>query len=424
MTEPSQNQPPQPEAHQPGKPAPPSSKHGLLFLVVAIIVVIIVVIAGVVPRMRAKAALRKETDKSAVPTVDVIQPKQGAPHQEIVLPGNIQAFTDAPIYARTNGYLKKWYVDIGARVKAGQLLAEIDTPEVDQQLQSARADLNTAQANSNLAQITSKRYEDLKNTDSVSKQDVDNANGDFAAKKATENSSAFNVKRLEDTKAFQNIYAPFDGVITARNTDVGQLIDQGSSSTQKELFHIAAIKTLRVYINVPQQYSIAAKPGLTADLTLGEYPGRRFQGTLVRTANSIDVASRTLLVEVDVNNSTGELLPGAYAEVHLKLPSDIPSFILPVSALIFRAQGLQVATVDSNNKTKLVSISLGRDFGSQVEVLSGLDPDDKVIINPSDSVIDGEQVNPQLPKDAQQNSPQQTQQKNTGGPGSESRPSQ
>jgi RND family efflux transporter MFP subunit len=422
MTEPSQKQSPQP--HQPGKPAPPNSKHGLLLLIVAIIIVIVVVIAGVVPRMRAKAALRKETDKSAVPTVDVIQPKQGAPHQEIVLPGNIQAFTDAPIYARTNGYLKKWYVDIGARVKAGQLLAEIDTPEVDQQLQSARADLNTAQANSNLAQITSKRYEDLKNTDSVSKQDVDNANGDFAAKKATENSSAFNVKRLEDTKAFQNIYAPFDGVITARNTDVGQLIDQGSSSTQKELFHIAAIKTLRVYINVPQQYSIAAKPGLTADLTLGEYPGRRFQGTLVRTANSIDVASRTLLVEVDVNNSTGELLPGAYAEVHLKLPSDIPSFILPVSALIFRAQGLQVATVDSNNKTKLVSISLGRDFGSQVEVLSGLNPDDKVIVNPSDSVIDGEQVNPQLPKDAAQNSPQQTQQKNTGGPGSESRPSQ
>jgi RND family efflux transporter MFP subunit len=423
MTEPSQNKSSQPDEHQPGKAAPPNPKHGYLLLIVVIVIVIVVVIAGVVPRMRAKAALRKETDKSAVPTVDVIQPKQGAPHQEIVLPGNIQAFTDAPIYARTNGYLKKWYVDIGGRVKAGQLLAEIDTPEVDQQLQSARADLNTAQANSNLAQITSKRYEDLKNTDSVSKQDVDNANGDYAAKKATENSSAFNVKRLEDTKAFQNIYAPFDGVITARNTDVGQLIDQGSSSTQKELFHIAAIKTLRVYINVPQQYSIAAKPGLTADLTLGEYPGRRFQGTLVRTANSIDVASRTLLVEVDVNNSTGELLPGAYTEVHLKLPNDIPSFILPVSALIFRAQGLQVATVDSNNKTKLVSISLGRDFGSQVEVLSGLNADDKVIVNPSDSVIDGEQVNPRLPKDAQ-NSQQQSQPKNTGGPGSESRPSQ
>jgi RND family efflux transporter MFP subunit len=381
-----------------------------------------VVIAGVVPRLRAKAALKKETDKSAVPVVDVIQPKQGAPHQEIVLPGNIQAFTDAPIYARTNGYLRKWYVDIGARVKAGQLLAVIDTPEVDQQLLQARADLNTAEANTNLSQITWNRYEDLKNTDSVSKQDVDNANGDYAAKKATEASFAANVKRLEDTKAFQNIYAPFDGVITARETDIGQLIDQGSSSTQKELFHIAAIKTLRVYINVPQQYSIAAKPGLTADLTLAEYPGRRFQGTLVRTANAIDVASRTLLVEVDVNNATGELLPGAYTEVHLKLPSDIPTYILPVSALIFRAQGLQVATVDSNNKTKLVAITLGRDFGSQVEVLSGLNGDDKVIVNPSDSVIDGEQVNPQAPKDTQQNQQNQSQPKQ-GGPSSESRPS-
>ncbi len=422
MTDQSQNKSSQPEAEYPGKPAPPSAKHGFLLLIVAIIVVIVVVIAGVVPRMRAKAALKTETDKSAVPTVDVIQPKQGAPHQEIVLPGNIQAFTDAPIYARTNGYLKKWYVDIGARVKAGQLLAVIDTPEVDQQLLQARADLNTAEANTNLSQITWKRYEDLKNTDSVSKQDVDNANGDYEAKKATEASSAANVKRLEDTKAFQNIYAPFDGVITARDTDIGQLIDQGSSTTQKELFHIAAIKTLRVYINVPQQYSIAAKPGLTADLTLGEYPGRRFQGTLVRTANAIDVASRTLLVEVDVNNATGELLPGAYTEVHLKLPNDIPTFILPVSALIFRAQGLQVATVDSNNKTKLVAITLGRDFGSQVEVLSGLNADDKVIVNPSDSVIDGEQVNPQALKDAQQNQQNQSQPK-PGGPSSESRPS-
>jgi RND family efflux transporter MFP subunit len=422
MTDQSQNKSSQPEAEYPGKPAPPSAKHGFLLLIVAIIVVIVVVIAGVVPRMRAKAALKTETDKSAVPTVDVIQPKQGAPHQEIVLPGNIQAFTDAPIYARTNGYLKKWYVDIGARVKAGQLLAVIDTPEVDQQLLQARADLNTAEANSNLSQITWTRYEDLKNTDSVSKQDVDNANGDYQAKKATEASSAANVKRLEDTKAFQNIYAPFDGVITARDTDIGQLIDQGSSTTQKELFHIAAIKTLRVYINVPQQYSIAAKPGLTADLTLGEYPGRRFQGTLVRTANAIDVASRTLLVEVDVDNATGELLPGAYTEVHLKLPNDIPTFILPVSALIFRAQGLQVATVDSNNKTKLVAITLGRDFGSQVEVLSGLNADDKVIVNPSDSVIDGEQVNPQAPKDAQQNQQNQSQPK-PGGPSSESRPS-
>jgi RND family efflux transporter MFP subunit len=426
MTESIQNQ-----AHsgrqRPESPTPPSSRRGFLFLVVAIIVVVLVVVAGVVPRMRAKTALKEETDKSAVPSVDVIQPKQGTPHQEIVLPGNIQAFIDAPIYARTNGYLKKWYVDIGARVKAGQLLAEIDTPEVDQQLQSARADLNTAQANSNLSQITSKRYEDLKNTDSVSKQDVDNANGDYAAKKAMENSSAANVKRLEDTKAFQNIYAPFDGVITARDTDIGQLIASGSSSTQKELFHIAAIHTLRVFINVPQQYSIAAKPGLTADLTLGEYPGRRFQGTLVRTSNSIDLASRTLLVEVDVNNATGELLPGAYTEVHLRLPNDVPSFILPVSSLIFRAQGLQVATVDAQNQTKLVAITLGRDFGSEVEVLSGVDANTKVIVNPPDSVIDGEKVNPVMPKNTQQNPQQQADQahkQTQGEPSGESRPSQ
>jgi RND family efflux transporter MFP subunit len=427
MTEPVQNKSIQPNMPRTGKAEPPRSKRGFLFLIIAIAVVVVVVIAGVVPRMRAKTALRKETDQSAIPTVDVIHPKQGSPHQEIVLPGNIQAFIDAPIYARTNGYLKKWYVDIGARVKAGQLLAEIDTPEVDQQLKSARADLNNAQANTSLAQITANRYEDLKNTDSVSKQDVDNANGDYVAKKAIEESSVFNVKRLEDTKAFQNIYAPFDGVITARDTDIGQLIDSGSSTTQKELFHIAAIKTLRVFINVPQQYSIAAKPGLTADLTLGEYPGRRFQGTLVRTSNSIDLTSRTLLVEVDVNNSSGELLPGAYTEVHLKLPRDVPTMILPVSALIFRAEGLQVATVDSNNKTKLVSISLGRDFGSEVEVTSGLNADDKVIVNPQDSVIDGEQVNPQFPKDSQQNPQQQAQQsqkQTQGGPSGESRPSQ
>ncbi len=428
MTESTQNQPAHSGRQRPeGTPPPPKSGRGFLFLLVVILVVVIVVVAGVVPRMRAKAALKEETDKSAVPSVDVIQPKQGAPHQEIVLPGNIQAFTDAPIYARTNGYLKKWYVDIGARVKAGQLLAEIDTPEVDQQLQSARADLDTAKANSNLSQITAKRYEDLKNTDSVSKQDVDNANGDYAAKKATENSSAANVKRLEDTKGFQNIYAPFDGVITARDTDIGQLIDSGSSSTQKELFHIAAIHTLRVFINVPQQYSIAAKPGLTADLTLGEYPGRRFQGTLVRTSNSIDLASRTLLVEVDVNNSTGELLPGAYTEVHLKLPNDVPSYILPVSSLIFRSQGLQVATVDSQNQTKLVAITLGRDFGSEVEVLSGIDANSRVITNPPDSVIDGEKVNPTTPKNGQQNAQQQadqTHKQTQGGPSSESRPSQ
>jgi RND family efflux transporter MFP subunit len=374
-------------------PETPKSSHGLLVAIIVLVIVAAVVIGGVVPRLRAKAALKIETTAMAVPTVNVITPKRGSPQQEIILPGNIQAFVDAPIYARTNGYLRKWYFDIGAHVKKGQLLAEIDTPEVDQQLHQARADLNTAEANLNLSQITAKRYEGLKNTDSVSKQDVDNAEGDFAAKQATVSSAQYNVKRLEDLQSFQKIYAPFDGVITARNTDVGQLIDSGSSvGSTRELFHIAAIRTLRVFINVPQQYSVAAKPGISADLTLAQFPGRKFQGKLVRTANAIDIGSRTLLVEVDVENPTGELLPGAFTEVHLKLPSDIPSYILPVNTFVFRAQGLQVATVQNGNTVKLVSISLGRDFGAEAEVTAGLTGQESVIVSPPDSIIDGEQV--------------------------------
>ncbi len=377
----------------PAGSSPPHRRgHGWIIAILALVIVALLVIAGVLPRLRASAEVKKETNMLAVPSVIVMQPKQGAPQQEIVLPGNMQAFTDAPIYARTNGYLKKWYVDIGAFVKQGQLLAEIDTPEVDQQLLQARADLNTAQANYSLSQLTEKRYDDLKNTDAVSKQDVDNAHGDFEAKKAMVASAQSNVKRLEDTQAFNRIYAPFDGVITARNTDVGQLIDSGSGTPAKELFHIAAIHTLRVYINVPQQYSTAAKPGLTADLTLAQFPNRTFQGTLVRNANAFDMATRTLLVEVDVKNTTGELLPGAYAQVHLKLPTAVPAYIVPVSALIFRGQGLQLAVVDSGNKVKLTSVSLGRDFGTDVEIVSGLTGEMNVIINPPDSVVEGEEV--------------------------------
>ncbi len=374
-------------------PSGPKPVHGVLILVVALVIVAAIVVAGVVPRLRAKAEVRAETDNLAVPTVNVIHPKRGSPQQEIVLPGNIQAFIDAPIYARTNGYLQSWYFDIGARVRKGQLLAVIDTPEVDQQLQQARADLNTAQANLRLSEITNNRYEGLKNTDSVAQQDVDNAHGDYAAKKATVDSAAYNVKRLEDLQSFTKIYAPFDGVITARNTDIGQLIDSGSAGgPAKELFHVAATRTLRVFINVPQQYSVAAKPGLSADLTLAQFPGRKFPGKLVRTANAIGLASRTLLVEVDVDNTTGELLPGAFTEVHLKVPSDVPTFILPVNTLIFRAQGLQVAAVENGNTAKLVSIALGLDFGAEAEVVSGLTGQESIVVSPPDSIIDGEQV--------------------------------
>jgi len=413
-----QSPPPQREAND-SHARQSRSGHGVIIAILVVIIVAGVVVMGVVPRLRAKAALKKETTDLAVPTVAVIHPRRGDPEQEIILPGNIQAFEDAPIYARTNGYLKKWYVDIGGHVKAGQLLADIDTPEVDQQLQSARADLKTAQANLNLSKITEDRFEGLKNTDAVSKQDVDNAHGDFEAKRAIVASSESNVKRLEDTLAFNKIYAPFDGIVTARNTDIGQLIDSGSGGAAKEMFHMQSTRVLRVYINVPQQYSQAAKPGLTADLTLAEFPGRRFKGQLVRTAKAIDPASRTLLVEVDVNNTTGELFPGAYTGVHLKLPEGIPTFILPVNTLIFRSQGLQVATV-ADGKASLVRIVLGRDFGSEVEVVSGLTGQENVMVNPPDSLVEGEQVQIAQQKQQQPGNSQSTQPnggQKSGGPG-------
>jgi RND family efflux transporter MFP subunit len=366
--------------------------HGWLYVIAALLIVGAVVVAGILPRLKARAALRAETNEEAVPNVSVIHPKLGAPQQEIVLPGNMQPFQDSPIYARTNGYLKKWYVDIGGHVKSGELLAEIETPEIDQQLDQARADVNTAQANYNLAQTTATRYQDLAKSDSVSKQDVDNATGDFAAKKAMLASAQSNVRRLEEMQSFEKIYAPFAGVITARNTDVGHLINSGAGAPATELFHIAATQTLRVFINVPQPDSQAAKPGLVADLTLPEFPGRTFKGKLVRTADSIDPATRTLLVEVDVDNANGELLPGAYTEVHLKVPMGVPSLILPVTTLIFRSQGMQVATVQEGKRATLSNIVIGRDMGTEVEVLSGITANDSVIVSPPDSLIPGETV--------------------------------
>jgi RND family efflux transporter MFP subunit len=361
--------------------------------VLALVTVTAVVISGILPRIHARAALDKETAEMAIPTVSVVQPKRGAPTQEVVLPANVQAYIDAPIYARTNGYLKHWYADIGAHVKAGQLLADIETPEVDQQLRQSKADLATAEANLNLSKITNDRYADLLKTDSVSKQDADNAAGDFAAKQATVQSSQANVRRLEELQAFEKIYAPFDGVITARNTDIGALIDSGSSGgTRTELFHIAQPDKLRVYVSVPEVYSQAAKPGLTADLALSEFPGRLFPGTLVRTAQAIDQTTRTLLVEIRVNNPTGTLLSGAYAEVHLKLSNPTSAFILPVNALLFRAEGLRVAAVTDGRHADLKPITLGHDFGSEVEVVAGLSGSESIIVNPPDSIVAGEEV--------------------------------
>ena len=370
----------------------PRAGKGGLAAIIGLLIVAGIVIAGIVPRMRAERELKTTTEELAVPTVVVTQPRQGAPQTEIVLPGNIEAFTDSPIYSRTNGYLRKWYADIGAHVKKGELLAEIETPEVDQQLDQAKADLNTAEANFNLAQTTAQRYQDLAKSDSVSKQAVDNATGDFAAKKAMVASAQSNVNRLEQLQSFEKIYAPFDGVITVRNTDVGHLINSGASAPGNELFHIAAINRLRVYVNVPQEYSASARPGLPADLELQEFPGKRFKGTLVRTANAIDPTSRTLLTEVDVDNPTGQLLPGAFAQVHLKIPAGTPSVIIPVTALIFRAQGLQAAVVNDGKHAEIRNIALGRDYGDEVEVLSGLTTQDHVMVSPPDSLVQGEEV--------------------------------
>ncbi len=372
-------------------------------LLLAVVTAAVIVVAGLLPRIQARTALRRETAEMAVPAVVVVQPKRSAPAQEIVLPANVQAFADAPIYARTNGYLKRWYVDIGTRVKEGQLLAEIDTPEVNQQLRQSRADLATAQANLNLSKITSERYAGLLMSDSVSKQEADNAAGDYEAKQANLQSAQANVKRLEELKSFQKIYAPFSGVITARNTDIGALIDSGSSGgVRTELFHIVQPDKLRVYVSVPQIYSQAAKPGLTAELTLSEFPGRPFVGKLVRTANAIDPTSRTLLVEIAVNNPIGQLFTGSYAEVHLKLPTAAAAFILPVNTLLFRSEGLRIAAVGDGQHVELRPITLGHDFGSEVEVIAGLNGGENVIVNPPDSLVTGETVRiAQTPQGAQ-----------------------
>ncbi len=344
-----------------------------------------------VERAAGNERLTGATLEAAVSSVTVIHPQTGAPNEEILLPGHTKAFTDTPIYARTSGYLKDWHFDIGAHVRKGDLLAQIETPEIDQQLRQARADLATARANLDLADITARRNEELLKTRAVSTQDRDNANGALAAAKAIVQSNEGNVARLGQLQSYEKICAPFDGIITARNTDVGALIDADANSPSKELFHLTSIDKLRVYVSVPEPYARAAQPGTTASLTLDEFPGESFHGTLLRTANAIDLSSRTLLVEVDVDNPDGRLLPGAYTFVHLSLPVGLNSVTVPANTLLFRKEGLQAA-VARNGHTQLVPVTIGRDYGDKVEILSGLQPSDEVIVSPSDSLISGTAV--------------------------------
>src|ERR1700686_1313493 len=314
-----------------------------LALSLALIVTAAILIAGIRSRVTASAKLRTETSQVAITAVSVVSPAQTSPAQEIILPGNVQPYITSPIYSRTNGYLGKWYVDIGAHVKQGQLLAVIDTPEVDQQVEQSLSNLNTSKANLALAEITKNRYQGLLKSHAVAQQDVDNAVGTYNANQAIVDAAQANVKQLQALQSFEKIYAPFDGVVTARNTDIGDLINSGSSTGVKtDLFHIAQSGVLRVYVNVPEKYSQGIKVGMTADIVLAEFPGRKFQGKLVRTADAINVTTRTLLIEIDVDNPTGNLLTGSYAEVHLKVAAQASTFLLPVNTLLFRSEALQV----------------------------------------------------------------------------------
>jgi RND family efflux transporter MFP subunit len=364
-------------------------------LSVPAVLLALVIYAGIHQRAQAQKTLAAATDRAAVLNVNVVHPKVGANAQEIVLPGNTEPFNDTPIYARTNGYLKRWYVDIGTHVVQGQLLAEIETPELDQQLDQARADLKTAQANEQLAAITAARWQNLLKTNSVSKQETDQAVSGLSAQQAIVDSMAANVHRLEQLQSFEKVVAPFSGVITARNTDIGDLINAGAGPSPRELFHMAAVNKLRVYVAVPEVDSRAAQNGAKATLTLDEFPGETFQGTIVRNSDSIDLASRTLNVEVDVNNPGDRIKTGAYVFVHLKLPDSIQgttqSVVIPANTLLFRSEGLRVGVV-RNNRAELVPITIGRDYGSTVEVTTGLKPTDQVIVSPSDSLISGTPV--------------------------------
>lgn len=376
---------------------PISARKAVLGLIVVVIAAAILAVVGITERLRAEKNLNQRTGELALADVLVDKPKVGQPTQELVLPGNMFAYVDSPIYARTDGYLDRWYFDIGARVKKGQLLATIASPEVDQQLAQAKADLSTAEANASYAKQQASRYTDLLSANAVTKQDTENFTTQAASTSTQVRSAQANVQRLEELTGFEKVYAPFDGVVTARDVDVGTLINAGAgTSGGREMFHMDDEHVMRAYVNVPQIDSPSCTPGTPADLTLEQYPGRRFHGKVVRTARAIDPTSRTLLVEVDVPNGDAALVPGAYTEVHFQLKVARQSMVLPVSTLLFRQEGLRVVTVihDATNGdiAKLVPIVIGQDDGRVVQVISGLGPDDEVVQNPPDSIVDGEKV--------------------------------
>jgi RND family efflux transporter MFP subunit len=377
--------------YDPGARSPKKSRIFVVFFAIAVVLVIIAVFL-VFQRKAQYQALAKETEASTIPTVAVTRPLGEAGDEDLVLPGTLQAYVESPIYARTNGYLRKWYHDIGTRVNKGEALADIDTPEVDQQLSQGRADVSTAQANLHLAEITATRNLDLLKTNAISKQEADNSTGDLAAKKAVVQSAEANVRRLQELKSFQRVSAPFSGVITKRNVDIGTLVNSGNGGTAQQLFFLAQTDPIRVFINVPESSAASIHPGIGAYLELTQYPGQKFQGKVVRTSESIDLSTRTLMTEVDVPNKTGQLLPGGFAQVYIQVKATGQRLQVPVSSLLFRAEGLRAVVIDSNQKARLRPLVVGRDYGTTLEVLSGLTADDWIVLNPPDSLEEGQEV--------------------------------
>ena len=381
-------------------PAPPRKA----LMIVGVFLLLLLIAGGITlwDHVTHSRALAKETERETVPTVAVVYPQSEKPDEEFVLPGSLQAYEESPIYARTSGYLVRWYKDIGSKVTKGELLAKIDAPEVDQELNQTRAARRQTLAQMELAKISADRWENLRKSDSVSAQEADQQASGYKQSQANLAAADANVRRLEQLEGFKDVYAPFSGVLTRRNVDPGALINAGAGVAGRELFDIARVDPLRVFTSVPQAYAPSIKVGSRTVVTLQEFPGQKFVGKVARTAEAIDPATRTLLTEVDVPNKDGRLLPGSFGEVHFAIGTNVNKVTVPVNAMLFRAEGPQVAVVGSDNRVRLRRINIGRDYGTTLEILGGVSATDRIVINPADSLEDGQHVNAVQPTQNQQ----------------------
>ena len=389
-------------------PAPPRKA----LTIVGVLLLVLLIAGGLTlwDHVTRERALAKETERETIPTVAVVYPQSEKPDEDLVLPGSMQAYEESPIYARTSGYLVRWYKDIGSRVTKGELLAKIDAPEVDQELNQTKAARQQIVAQMELAKISADRWENLRKSDSVSAQEADQQTSAYKQSQANLAAADANVRRLEQLEGFKDVYAPFSGVLTRRNVDPGALINAGAGAAGRELFDLARVDPLRVYTSVPQAYASFIKVGAKTAVTLQEFPGQKFFGTVARTAESIDPSTRTLLTEVDVLNKDGHLLPGSLGEIHFAVGTGVNKVTVPVNAMLFRAEGPRLAVVGSDSKIQLRSISIGRDYGATLEILGGVSPNDRIVINPADSLEEGQQVNvaqPAAPHQQQQSQPAQ-----------------